>query len=240
MEKLMDRGRLTRGRTYARKGQVLSLQEGKGTIAANVQGSRRTPYKVSIELEPLSESAWQKVFDALNERPLFVAQLLAGEMPQDIEEAFSAVKLSLFPERRELLQECTCPDPADLCKHLAAVHNILAERFDEDPFLLFRLRGKGQDEILNALGTGQTAFTNQPPQYAPAPPLSHSLPSFWQIGPELEQVQLHIRPPETPYPILERLGQPDFLPDVQRRLERAYDAISQAAITVAFSEENDE
>ena len=148
----MDRGRLQRGRSYARKGQVLSLEEGKGQIKAKVQGSRRTPYKVTIELTPLSEKDWEKVLAALVERPYFVAQLLSGEMPQEIEDAFQAAKLELFPGRRELKQHCNCPDPAAVCKHLAAVHYILAERFDEDPFLLFRLRGKKQEEILASLG----------------------------------------------------------------------------------------
>ena len=104
MERVMDRGRLQRGRNYARRGQVLSLEEGKGQITAKVQGSRRTPYKITIELTPLSEKDWEKVLAALAERPYFVARLLAGEMPQEIEEAFQAAKLDLFPGRRELKQ----------------------------------------------------------------------------------------------------------------------------------------
>ena len=239
MEKLMDKGRLTRGRSYARKGQVLSLQEGKGGITAKVQGSRRTPYKVEIDLTPLSEAQWEEVISALNQRPVFVAQLLAGEMPQEIEETFSAVNLSLFPSHRELSQDCSCPDWADVCKHLAAVHYILAERFDQDPFLLFRLRGKTEEEILNALGRASLSADSDTPQYPPPPPLSESLPTFWQTGPELEHLQLQIRPPETLHPVLERLGPPPFLPEARRHLVLAYDALSKEAIAVAFSEETE-
>lgn len=239
MEDVMDRGRLGRGRTYARRGQVLSLQEVNGKIISRVQGSRRTPYKVSIELRPLSEGQWQEVLQALRQRPVFVAQLLAGEMPQEIEEAFSAVNLSLFPGGHDLFQDCSCPDWAIVCKHLAAVHYILAEQFDEDPFLLFRLRGKSEDEILNTLGTQSLSAESQTSQYAPAPPLSESLQNFWQTGPEIEHLQLQIRPPATLYPLLERLGPPAFLPEAQRHLAQAYDAISEEAITIAFSEETE-
>jgi uncharacterized Zn finger protein len=237
MEQVMDRGRLSRGRTYARKGQVLSLQEAKGKIIGRVQGSSRTPYKYAIELRDLSEEQWQEVLEALSQRPVFVAQLLAGEMPREIEEAFASVNLSLVPARFDLFQDCSCPDPAIVCKHLAAVHYILAERFDEDPFLLFRLRGLSEEALLTALGTAGLNGDAQTPQYAPAPPLSESLENFWDTGPELEQLQLHIRPPQTPYPVLERLGPPAFLPEARRHLIAAYDAVSKEAITVAFSAE---
>lgn len=241
MERVMDRGRLQRGRTYARKGQVLSLEEGKGKITAKVQGSRRTPYKITIELTPLSERDWRKVLTALAERPYFVAQLLAGEMPQEIEEAFKAVKLDLFPSKRELKQACNCPDWADVCKHLAAVHYILAERFDEDPFLLFRLRGKTQEEILTSLGTGEGEEESAVPfEYAPAPPLTESLTNFWQTGPELERFTVHIAMPEEPYPLLERLGEPDFFPEARRWLAKAYDGVSETAVQVAYQEDHTE
>jgi uncharacterized Zn finger protein len=236
MERVMDRGRLQRGRSYARRGQVLSLAEGKGQITAKVQGSRRTPYKITIELTPLSEKDWDKVLAALAERPYFVAQLLAGEMPQEIEEAFQAAKLDLFPGRRELKQYCNCPDSAAVCKHLAAVHYILAERFDEDPFLLFRLRGKTQEEILASLGTGEGGMeTAVPPEYAPAPPLTESLTNFWQT--ELESFAVHIAPPDEPYPLLERLGEPDFWPEARRWLVKAYDVVSETAVQIAYQED---
>ncbi|MCB0016783.1 MAG: hypothetical protein KDE09_03275 [Anaerolineales bacterium] len=230
MERVMDRGRLQRGRSYARKGQVLSLTEAAGQITAQVQGSRRTPYKVQITLKPLPETSWQTVLAALAERPYFVAQLLAGEMPQEIEEAFHAVRLDLFPGRAELKQDCNCPDWADVCKHLAAVHYILAERFDEDPFLLFRLRGKSQADILAALGTASSVAGEEAvPEYQAAPSLTVDLTNFWQPGPELADFAVTITGPTSPYPILTRLGEPDFLPE-QRWLKANYDRVTELAL----------
>lgn len=238
MERVMDSGRLQRGRSYARKGQVLSLEEGQGRITAKVQGSRRTPYKITIELTPLSVKDWDKVLAALAARPYFVAQLLAGEMPPEIEEAFQAAKLDLFPGKKELKQACNCPDWADVCKHLAAAHYILAERFDEDPFLLFRLRGKTQEEILASLGTGAGELeTAVAPEYSRAPSLSASLHEFWQPGAELAHFSVHIAPPEEPYPLLVRVGEPDFFPEARRWLAKAYDAVSATAVELAFQPE---
>ena len=152
LERLVDSGRLSRGRTYARKGQVLSIEESKNGISARVQGSRKTPYKVSIQIAPLSDSEWEKVFDALAKQAIFTAQLLAGEMPQDIEQTFDTAKVSLFPAKRgDLVTDCSCPDYANPCKHIAATHYILGERFDEDPFLIFRLRGRSQEQVMEAL-----------------------------------------------------------------------------------------
>ena len=241
MEQVMDRGRLQRGRRYARKGQVLSLGEGDGQVTAKVQGSRRTPYAVTIELTPLSEKDWEKVTDALAERPYFVAQLLAGEMPQEIEEAFKAAKLSLFPGKQDLQQDCNCPDWADVCKHLAATHYILAERFDEDPFLLFRLRGKSQEELLASLGTVAVDMeTAGAPEYHPAPPLSQNLADFWQLGSALDGFSVHIALPEEPYPLLERLGEPDFLPEARHLLQKAYDLVAETAVQTAYQTDETE
>lgn len=235
MEQVLDRGRLQRGRSYARQGQVLALEEGGGEIKARVQGSRHTPYKVTIRITPLADKEWEEVMGALADRPAFVAQLLAGHMPPDIEEAFQSVKVDLFPGAAELNQECSCPDWADVCKHLAAVHYILAQRFDEDPFLLFRLRGKTQEEIVAALGTAENRdSTPGEADDAPAAALPASPAEFWQWGPELEGFAVHIAPPEEPYPLLERLGEPDFMPDARRWLEKAYDVVSATAVQIAY------
>jgi hypothetical protein len=99
MERLVDSGRLARGRNYARKGQVRSIEEARGGIHARVQGSRPSPYKVTIRVSPLTDAQWEKVVNALAEQAIFTAQLLAGEMPQDIEQAFQAAGVSLFPEK---------------------------------------------------------------------------------------------------------------------------------------------
>ncbi|MCP4420010.1 MAG: hypothetical protein GY805_25660, partial [Chloroflexi bacterium] len=243
MERLMDRGRLQRGRRYARKGQVVSLTEGTGEVIGKVQGSRKRPYTITIQIKPLTDTQWKQIIEALASRPIFMAQLLAGEMPQEIEEAFTDVNLSLFPTARDLAQECNCPDWAEVCKHLAAVQYILAERFDEDPFLLFRLRGKTQDAILEALsklqgvdGLEETAV----PEYDPPPPLADSLNDFWSIGEDATHFQTQIDVPDTPYPALARLGAPAFMEDVERWLKPAYDVMSETAVSTAFTDETNE
>jgi uncharacterized Zn finger protein len=244
LERLVDSGRLTRGRRYARKGQVLSIVETKDGIAARVQGSRRTPYKITIQVAPLTEAQWDKVIDALSEQALFTAQLLAGEMPQEIEQAFSAAGVSLFPAKRgDLKTDCSCPDYANPCKHVAATHYILGERLDEDPFLLFRLRGRTQEQILQALRqrrAGQMEMLDEEPAEPETTiPLEDCLEHFWELGAPLENIPVSIRPPAVEMPLLKRLGEAAFIPEpgIESLLRAAYQMIGREAIRIAFQEE---
>ncbi|NAS88232.1 hypothetical protein C4E24_00595 [ANME-1 cluster archaeon AG-394-G21] len=144
--------RLTRGRSYARKGQVVSIDVQKGIVTAKVQGTRSKPYSVRIQLNPISEHDWEKVTEAMASKAIFAANLLSDEMPHDIEDAFSEAGLALFPSsKNELATKCSRPDWANPCKHIAAVYYLLAERFDEDPFLIFKLRGRTKEELIAAL-----------------------------------------------------------------------------------------
>jgi uncharacterized Zn finger protein len=87
---------------------------------------------------------------------IFAAKLLSGEMPQNIEEAFAEAKVSLFPtSEQDLDTECSCPDWANPCKHIAAVYYLLAERFDEDPFLIFKLRGEPRKRLFKYFETNE-------------------------------------------------------------------------------------
>lgn len=259
LEHVTDAGRLRRGQSYARKGQVLSIDEKAGVITARVQGSRPTPYKATIRLAPFTDAQWQAVIDGLAERAIFSAQLLAGEMPREIEEAFSAVGLSLFPAREdELVTNCTCPDWANPCKHVAAAHYILGEQFDEDPFLLFRLRGRSQEQIIAALRARRTAeveaggaeevaggatLAEPPAGYTvDAPSLEESLEkssaSFWQLGGSLEHFPTGIHPPAAPLAVLRRLGRPGFVEqDLEQLLGPYYDEASRRALALAFHDD---
>jgi uncharacterized Zn finger protein len=144
--------RLGRGRTYARAGRVHDLQVGLSEVRALVTGSSAAPYKVMLRLEPFSKSAWDAAIAAMGERASFAAELLAGRMPDDIDRVFTAHKRSLFPRNSQDLQtDCSCPDWANPCKHVAAVHYVLGEALDRDPFLLFELRGRSKDQVLQAL-----------------------------------------------------------------------------------------
>ncbi len=144
--------RLTRGKSYARKGQVVSLDVVPGAVTASVQGSRKTPYKVTIRLAAFSELVWAKVEVTLAEQALHSAKLLAGEMPGDLEDVFAAAGAPLFPQRGDdLTLSCSCPDWEVPCKHLAATFYLLAERFDDDPFAILLWRGRSRESLLKRL-----------------------------------------------------------------------------------------
>src|SRR5690349_5479182 len=116
-----DAGRLSRGKTYARAGRTHDLVVHAGAVTADVTGSRATPYRVRIELTQLSEEAWQSAVSAMAAKAQFSAELLAGQMPAEIDEAFRVAGVSLFPkERTDLKTSCSCPDWGDPCKHVAA------------------------------------------------------------------------------------------------------------------------
>ncbi len=147
-----DARRLARGRTYARAGRTHDLVVKGGTVTAKVTGSRPTPYRITITLAQLGEPAWTKAIAAMASKAQFSAELLAGQMPHVIDEAFAEAGTSLFPKQRsDLRTSCTCPDWGDPCKHVAATHYVLGEALDRDPFLLFELRGKTKEHVLEAL-----------------------------------------------------------------------------------------
>jgi uncharacterized Zn finger protein len=144
--------RLTRGRTYARKGQVISLDAVPGEVRATVQGSRVKPYRVTIGLAVFPEIVWARAEIALSEQALPSAKLLAGEVPPELEDLFADAGAPLFPRSvKELDQRCTCPDWEVPCKHLAATFYLLAEAFDDDPFLILRWRGREREALLGRL-----------------------------------------------------------------------------------------
>lgn len=144
--------RLTRGRTYARKGQVVALEVTPGAVRASVQGSRAKPYRVTIGFATFPEIVWAKAEIALSEQALPSAKLLAGEVPHELEALFAEAGAPLFPRGvNELDQQCSCPDWEVPCKHLAATFYLLAEAFDDDPFLILRWRGRDREALLGRL-----------------------------------------------------------------------------------------
>lgn len=172
--------RLDRGRSYARRGQVVSVDVGSGAVTAKVQGSRRQPYLVSIGVRQLSPSEWERLAAELVGRPAMAAELLAGRMPRNIEDLFTSAGLSLFPgQSGDMNTVCNCPDWANPCKHIAAVYILLGEEFDRDPFVIFKMRGSGREDILKMAGLQREsgrgkARTTEPPQPLPADPAE-----FW-------------------------------------------------------------
>src|SRR6266700_317569 len=214
--------RLTRGRSYARQGQVVSIDVEPGIVKAKVQGSQPRPYNVKIRLEPLTDEDWDKVTGAMASQAIFAAKLLAGEMPQNIEEAFASVDISLFPTAlSELHTDCSCPDWANPCKHIAAVYYLLAERFDEDPFLIFKLRGRTKEQIIAVLRDKRAATfpvedTSAGAETASAEEenlmsLEEHLETFWQAGEAIESFTVNLSTPSIDKATLTRLGAVPFM-----------------------------
>lgn len=132
--------RLPRGQRYVRSGAVLDLQLQKGKILARVQGSRKTPYKVEIRISPLSEARCQQIMDRCSMRADTLENLLSGTFPETMKDVFLG-EGGLFPTPREISFQCSCPDWAVMCKHVAAALYGVGARLDEDPTLFFSLRG---------------------------------------------------------------------------------------------------
>ncbi|MBI3980079.1 MAG: SWIM zinc finger family protein [Chloroflexi bacterium] len=246
LERLVDPGRLSRGRSYARSGQVVKLDVGPDGIAAQVQGSRPSPYSVSIQFRRLSDAEWEKVADAMAAEAIYAAKLLSGEMPQQIEDVFKAAGASLFPAAKDDLQtSCSCPDWANPCKHVAAVHYLLGERFDADPFLIFELRGRTREAIAAALrarraaGPSATAeaVAEQPAEEEPVAALADSLDAFWTAPGGLPTLATSFEPPAVDAIPVKRLGPPPFWQsqrDFAALMEQTYQAIGKHAHRLVF------
>lgn len=231
--------RLGRGRSYARNGQVLSIEVEKGEVKAKVQGSRSKPYDIRIQIKTLSAADWKKLAKALSHQAIFLAKLLAGQMPEDIEKAFKGSGLSLFPERlKDLNTSCSCPDWSNPCKHIAAAYYLLGEEFDRDPFLIFKLRGMSREELVGLLGCESKRLDRTGDKTAPKKgkqkphvileeeekgPLSEPLPSdvskFWSGGNVSDDLYGGALIPLAPAALTKRLGNFPFWRGEERFLE---------------------
>jgi uncharacterized Zn finger protein len=185
--------RLERAWSYAREGNVTSIRFEGRRVHARVQGTGEDPYKVKLWLDVLSDEDWAYVLEALAQKARWSAQLLAGIMPADIERAFAASGKRLFPFKlQEVRSECNCPDKANPCKHISAVYFLMGDRFSEDPFVLFQLRGRTRTKLLEDLAeqrrkalaslAEQRAGDAAPPDETPPPLLPHPAvldPALW-------------------------------------------------------------
>lgn len=240
--------RLERGRIYAREGHILSLEYKGSKVTALVQGTAEDPYKLSIWLDAFSDEDWNYVIDSLSDQAIYSAQLLAGDMPAEIEAVFTANGLSLYPfNLSEVHSKCSCPDPKNPCKHIAAVYYQLGDLFREDPFVLFRLRGRSRNSILEALrqkrqstaALPESTTTEPDADLVPAPAASAigpDLNSFWIYSDPLAPELVVITPAETT--VLDVLGKiplaPEDAPVVMNHLREIYQATAQQAMVQAL------
>ncbi|MBD2295681.1 SWIM zinc finger family protein [Anabaena sphaerica FACHB-251] len=211
--------RLERARNYSRQGNVLSIDFKGAKVLARVQGSEAEPYKVSLSLDAFSDQEWGYVIETMSHKSIFAAKLLAGEMPQNIEEVFTSNGLSLFPfTLGDVHGKCSCPDKAVPCKHIGAVYYQLGDRFSEDPFVLFQLRGRTREQIISDLrhlrNTKNLEKADEKPltreiteiqQTEPEHQYSLKLENFWQYHEPLES-SLVVISPSVSETVLEVLG----------------------------------
>lgn len=179
LEEFTDPGRLGRGRSYAYGGRILSHQIANGKVTAKVRGSinpyfgvyKEPTYTTTIALKPCARADWTKLIADLSSKAGFVAKLLMNEMPDSIDEVFDAQGLSFLPHsRRDFTTTCSCPDYSNPCKHIAGLCYLLASMLDQDPFLLFELRGLSRDELRTELARsplGQILASDMVPREAP-------------------------------------------------------------------------
>ena len=213
LEKFTDSGRLGRGRSYARNGKIKEHQITDGKITAKVRGSvnpyfgvtKEPTYTTSIEIKAISAADWAKVIAVLGAKASSISKLLLGEVPANIEEIFSALGLHLLPHnRQDFKTRCSCPDSSNPCKHIAGVYYLVAAQLDQDPFLLFELRGISRSQLQQelaksplgkalsaALGEGELPIISTESYYTKPKKIALALPlapkDFWQGEKRLPQ-----------------------------------------------------
>ena len=163
LEGFTDSGRLQRGRGYSSERRILAFAIADGLVSATVRGNvnpyygvyKEPRYQTRIQMAPIPPKDWGKAIAHLGSNAALVSKLLMNEMPDNIDDAFASLRLQLLPRSRKdfALTDCSCPDYANPCKHIAGVYYRLAGQLDRDPFLLFELRGLSREKLHQALST---------------------------------------------------------------------------------------
>ncbi|MGK7938638.1 MAG: SWIM zinc finger family protein [Crocosphaera sp.] len=249
--------RLERARNYAREGHILSVEFSGSQVLAKVQGTAKEPYQVSLSLTPFTDEDWDFIIQSLSKKAIFSAQLLAGKMPDNIERVFTDNGLSIFPfTLSDVHSSCTCPDKANPCKHIGAIYYQLAERFSEDPFIIFQLRGRTKNQILEGLRNLRKQEMNFDENNQQKPDIvttqveakqetikpseeAIAVNKFWQYKQSLDPSLVVIVPPSDGKTVLDVLGRiPLAYEDakiVKEYLQQTYQTVSQQAMMKALN-----
>lgn len=236
--------RLERGRYYAADGNVLSINFEEQKVVSRVRGTASEPYQQTLWLDPFTDEDWDYVIETMSQQAIFSAKLLAGEMPENIEDVFAPNGLRLFPfTLSDIHSRCDCPDKANPCKHIAAVYYLLGDRFSEDPFLLFQLRGRTKEQIVAALrqkrgmDTGSEADKQKNEESrSQKPKLPIEIKDFWKYKQQLESGLAVIAPPPSSETVLDVLG-PIGSAAVTEYLDEIYKNASQQAVLAGLNRE---
>ncbi len=236
--------RLARGSAEARSGAVLEVVVSPGMVeAAVLRTNVSTPAIIEIQVATFSDADWRRVAAALAARADLAARLLAGEVPLELDAVFAGLGLSLVPRSAsEIIATCPCRQGQKLCPHVAAVHYILAANLDQQPFLLFTLRGRDLDILLDDLREewegaqpedAWTPETETPPADDFPPPEPLRAADFYRAGPALDALRISITPPLVEAALLKRLGRPPFAApeeDPIPALTRVYALVTRRAL----------
>ncbi|MFF3770137.1 SWIM zinc finger family protein [Streptomyces sp. NPDC002232] len=197
----LDQARLARGKAYAGRGHVDAITVTPGRVVAYVHGSRPRPYRTEIRMRTLGDDGWERFLDEATARPDHIAALLDKDVPHALEAV-----TGLLPAPGDLVPDCTCPDDGWPCKHAAALCYQAARLLDEDPFVLFLMRGRGEQELLAELTRRNAA--RGAVEAAAAPPMP-TVPARIAVG-AATGAGLPPLPPELPVP--DRPGRPPVFP----------------------------
>lgn len=238
IEELTDAGRLSRGRSYARGRKVKSFEINHEAVTAQVRGSvnpyygvhKEPLYKTTLAFQPFTQAQWSKAIALISSKASLISRLLLGEIPNNIEETFEQLGLNLLPNsEKDFKSKCSCPDYSNPCKHIAGVYYLVAAELDQDPFLLFSLRGLSREALLkelakSPLGKALSAELQHEPQ-APRPAESYytrlktatatnldgNLRAFWQGGKQLPpSIEILTPPPVSGIPVKKQGDCPAF------------------------------
>ena len=236
------------GLEYARAGQTKRLTI-EGTLCEGIiQGRSDKPYKTELSLSQYTAHDQEQIIVAMADQMRYAAKLLAGELPSNIEDVFAPLDLRLFPtEPSDLKPTCSCPDWSEeqpWCKHAVCLTALLAERLGNEPMEIFGLHGMPGQELIDGLRQ-KRAIGVQGPGPAPvliphiqgvsdisSPPLEDQIDSFWSVGPELQELDTPIAPPQVACVLLRRLGPSPFLGrfPLVGLMQTCYELIGQAAL----------
>jgi uncharacterized Zn finger protein len=252
LAQMLDTNRMAEGRAYARSGRISQLEVQPGLVLAEVQNgvsAAQVPYRVRMATAMFTDAQWERIIALMGQRAIYAAQLMNGEMPEDIDTVFQAAGVPLFPATmHDLGASCTCSEWPSACRHVVAVVCQLGEWIDNDPFLLLTIRGRTKEQVMTALraqradqwgGEAPDALdSSQPDALVDPRALPADLDEFWKLDSGLDEIQIRVSAPEIETELLKVLGDLSFVEDgdVREQLNEIYRRVSRRALDLAFED----
>jgi uncharacterized Zn finger protein len=201
LESLRMPTQFQQGRRYARAGRVRTLTISSSVVTGLVRDDDGETHRARVAVRAFTAADWHRIERALAGEAIHAAKLLAGVLPDDLDDLLAGFGLTLFPQSlTDIALECSCPSWQTPCAHLTATCYVLAESFDTDPFGILAWRGRGREELLDGLRGLRVSATMRPSLPAERPPPAVS--DFWTAGPRL---------PAPPEPVAGTVRRPDAL-----------------------------